>query len=80
LPGSMNLSSTAATAAALINIDSQEVPSSKRVNPGNPGASYVVQKLEGTAAVGARMPFGGPFLDQATINLVRDWIQAGAAP
>jgi uncharacterized protein (TIGR03118 family) len=80
LPGSMNLTSTAATANALINVTSQEVGSLKRVTAGDPGNSYVVQKLEGTAAVGARMPFGGPFLDQATINQVRDWIQAGAAP
>jgi hypothetical protein len=80
LPGSMNLSSAASTANALINVTSQEVASLKRVTPGDPGNSYVVQKLEGTAAVGARMPFGGPFLDQATINQVRDWIQAGAAP
>lgn len=80
LPGSMNLSSASATAAALINVTSQQVVSLKRVTPGDPNNSYVVQKLEGTAAVGARMPFGGPFLDQATINQVRDWIQAGAAP
>jgi hypothetical protein len=80
LPGSMDLSSASATAAALINVTSLEVGSLKRVAPGDPNNSYVVQKLEGTAAVGARMPFGGPFLDQATINQVRDWIQAGAAP
>jgi mono/diheme cytochrome c family protein len=80
LPGSMNLSNVAATANALINVTSQEVASLKRVKPGDPGNSYVVQKLEGTAASGARMPLGGPYLDQATINQVRDWIQAGAAP
>ncbi|MEO8307514.1 MAG: TIGR03118 family protein [Pseudomonadota bacterium] len=80
LPGSMNLSSAAATASALINVTSQEVGSLKRVTPSDPGNSYVVQKLEGTNAVGVRMPFGGPYLDQATINQVRDWIQAGAAP
>jgi len=26
------------------------------------------------------MPLGGPFLDQAAINDVRAWIQAGALP
>lgn len=80
LPGSMNLSSATATFNALVNVASQEAPSLKRVLAGNPDNSYIVQKLEGTQSVGARMPFGGPFLDQATINQVRDWIQAGAAP
>jgi len=80
LPGSMNLSSQSATASALVNVTSQEVSSLKRVQPGDPDASYLVRKLEGTQTVGERMPFGGPYLDQATINQVRQWIQAGAAP
>jgi len=80
LPGSMNLSNAAATAAAIINVDSLENPAVKRVAPGNPGNSYLVHKLEGTQTVGDRMPLGGPFLDQATVDLVRAWIQAGAAP
>ena len=29
-------------------------------------------------AAGARMPFGGPYLDQATIDQIKTWIQAGA--
>ncbi len=52
----------------------------KRVLPGNPNSSYIINKLEGTQTVGVQMPFGGPYLDQATINQVRDWITAGAAP
>jgi uncharacterized protein (TIGR03118 family) len=80
LPGVMNLTSAANTAAAIIDVPSIEVPTLKRVNPGDPTNSYIVQKLEGTQTSGARMPFGGPFLDQATIDQVRAWIQAGAAP
>lgn len=80
LPASMNLSSASASAAALINVDSTEVASLKRVKPGDPANSYVIHKLEGTQSVGQRMPLGGPFLDQATINEVRAWIQAGALP
>jgi uncharacterized protein (TIGR03118 family) len=80
LPGSMNLSNASATFASLVNVTSGEVSTLKRVTPGDPNNSYVIQKLEGTASVGARMPAGGPFLDQATINGVRAWIQAGAAP
>jgi uncharacterized protein (TIGR03118 family) len=80
LPGSMNLSSTAATYNALVNVASEQVGSLSRVQPGNPDVSYLVRKLEGTQTVGERMPQGGPFLNQATINQVRSWIQAGAAP
>jgi hypothetical protein len=80
LPASMNLSSASASAAALINVDSTEVGSLKRVKPGDPASSYLIHKLEGTQSVGQRMPLGGPFLDQATINEVRAWIQAGALP
>lgn len=80
LPGSMNLSSAAATHAALVGVTSVQVAPQLRVNAGNPDNSYLIRKLEGTQTVGERMPFGGPFLDAATINQVRAWIQAGAAP
>jgi len=50
------------------------------VLPADPNNSYIVQKLEGTQAVGVRMPATGVFLDQPTIDKVRAWIQAGAAP
>ena len=65
--------------AMLVNVPSVQVSSLRRVNPGDPANSYLIQKLEGTQAVGSRMPLGGPYLDQAEINQVRAWIQAGAA-
>ncbi|HZF16407.1 MAG TPA: TIGR03118 family protein [Steroidobacteraceae bacterium] len=81
LPGSMNLTSEANTAAALINVTSVNEAALKRVLPGDPDNSYIIHKLEGTQTVGVRMPANGPpYLDQATINMVRAWIQAGAAP
>lgn len=64
--------------ALLVNVASVEVPALLRVNPGNPDQSYLVQKIEGTAAVGGRMPLGGPPLPQDRIDLVRQWIAAGA--
>jgi hypothetical protein len=64
--------------ALLVGVPSTEVPSVLRVAPGNAEASYVIQKLEGHAAVGARMPFGGPYLDTATIAVIRQWISGGA--
>jgi hypothetical protein len=64
--------------ALLVNVPSTQVPNLMRVNPGNPSASYLVHKIEGTAAVGQRMPRNAPPLSQAQIDLVRSWIAAGA--
>jgi hypothetical protein len=65
--------------ALLVNVASAEAPGTLRVSPGNPNASYLVQKIEGTAAVGVRMPANGPpYLPQDRIDLVRRWIAAGA--
>ncbi len=78
LPGVQNL--TAGNSwATLVNVASLEVPTLKRVLPGDPANSYIIQKLEGTAGIGgARMPLGGPYLDQATIDKVKVWIADGA--
>jgi hypothetical protein len=65
--------------AMLVNVASAQSPGLLRVNPGNPDASYLVQKIEGTAAVGVRMPANGPpYLSQTQLDLVRRWITAGA--
>jgi hypothetical protein len=74
----MNLSTRASSFAALVNVASIEVPNLDRVAPGNPDNSYLIHKIEGTAAVGVRMPQGGPFLNQATIDMIRQWITDGA--
>lgn len=66
--------------AMLVNAPSVEVPSLRRVSPGNPDASYLIQKLEGHAAVGGQMPLGQNPLPQATIDVIRQWIANGAAP
>ena len=66
--------------AMLVGVPSVEVPGVLRVAPGRPDDSYIVQKIEGHAAVGARMPYGGPYLDDATIAVIRQWIAAGALP
>src|SRR5262249_24746957 len=80
LPGVMNLSSAAATFSALVNVASLEQTTLLRIKPGDAANSYVVQKIEGAARItGSRMPLRGPFLDQATIDAVKSWINAGAA-
>lgn len=64
--------------AQLVGIPSSQVPALLRVSPGDPDASYVIRKLEGTASVGGQMPLGGPALPQATIDVIRQWIVDGA--
>lgn len=62
----------------LVNVASAEVPELMRVEPGNPDDSYIIHKLEGTQAVGDRMPLGGPYLSTAQIGVIRQWITDGA--
>jgi hypothetical protein len=64
--------------ALLVGVASSQVPTVQRVQPGNPAASYLIQKLQGTAAVGARMPLGGPFLPSSTVDVISEWIRNGA--
>ena len=79
LPSGMNLSSAGESYAALVSVASLQVTSLNRVEPGNPDDSYLIRKLEGGPdIVGDRMPRGGPFLPQATIDEIRAWIAAGA--
>lgn len=66
--------------AMLVGTPSVEVPSLNRVQPGNPDASYLIHKVEGTAAVGARMPLNAPPLPTETIAVIRQWISNGAMP
>jgi hypothetical protein len=66
------------SAGNLINVASPRDPNLIRVIPGNPGGSFIIQKLEGTQTLGDRMPDGGPYLPQSTIDVIRQWIQDGA--
>jgi hypothetical protein len=64
--------------AMLVNAPSAEVSSLNRVTPGDPDNSYLIQKLEGRAAVGGQMPLGQPPLPAKTIAAIRQWIANGA--
>ena len=77
LPAAMDLSSLTMSFMALVDVPSLEDSGVQRVVPGNPDDSYLIQKLEGTASVGAQMPIGST-LDQATIDVIRQWITDGA--
>jgi plastocyanin len=65
--------------ASIVNVSSSEKPALMRVKPGDPDNSYLYQKVLGAPGIaGVRMPFGGPFLSDAQIQLIHDWILAGA--
>lgn len=64
--------------AQLVDKAASGVPGRKRVVPGDPGASYLMDKLTLTKpAVGDPMPPGGA-LEAERIEMVRSWIAAGA--
>ena len=63
-------------------ISSQELTKAvlDRIEPNDPDNSYLVRKIEGGPGIsGGRMPAGGaPPLDPSVIQIVRDWVSAGA--
>jgi mono/diheme cytochrome c family protein len=77
-PGVLNLTA-GGTYKAVVNVATAEQPTLKYVVPSDPANSYLVQKLMGAASIsGARMPLGGPYLDNATLAQVAAWVAAGA--
>jgi PKD repeat protein len=68
------------TFASIVDVNSSQQPSLKRVKPGDPNNSYLIRKLNGGPGIsGSRMPQGGPFLAPSQLQRIRDWILAGAA-
>ena len=66
-------------AASIIDVQSNQRPSLQRIDPNNPDGSYLLQKVSGTGAK-AQMPLGGTPLSAAQIQLIVDWVNAGAPP
>jgi methionine-rich copper-binding protein CopC len=65
--------------ALLVGVPSTEQPTVQRVAPGSPDNSYIIRKLQGSAGIsGGQMPLGGPYLPQSTIDVIKQWITAGA--
>ncbi len=78
LPGSQNLTA-GNTYTSIVNVTSIEVPTMKRIVPGDPDNSYLVLKIQGSPGiVGVQMPASGGPLSQAQIDEVRAWVAAGA--
>jgi len=64
--------------AQTVNHPSVEMPQLNRIAPGDFANSYLYRKITGAGITGDRMPQGGPYLTDAQIKLVRDWIRRGA--
>ena len=64
--------------ANLVNVPSTQVELD-RVTPNDAENSYLIHKLDGRAGiVGNRMPEDAPFLTAAEIDVIKEWINAGA--
>jgi hypothetical protein len=82
-PGRLNLSSASTAFGNLVNADaSQCTPIRKRVTPGQPTMSYLINKLAGTmmCGTGVRMPKNRAALGTADMDTIRAWITGGAQP
>jgi hypothetical protein len=63
------------------NIDTARLAGLKRVDAGHPENSFLLVKLQGPPPdQGSRMPLGGPYLSDAEVQLIRNWIAQGAQP
>jgi hypothetical protein len=72
-----NLSTPALTYAYLVNRPALEKPDLLRVDPGNPEASLLIDKLRGRE-VATIMPLGANPLSEEEIRLIEEWIEDGA--
>jgi len=64
--------------ASTVGRQSTEMGSLMIVAPNDPTNSYLYRKVVGSGITGDRMPQGGPYLSDAQIKLIRDWIRRGA--
>ena len=75
--------------ASLVGVPSSELTTMNRVAPGDPAASWLVYKLDGTqngfdaqcvgGSCGGRMPLNRPQLSAGVRDTIRAWIANGAA-
>ncbi len=65
--------------ANIVNKASNERPALARVKPGDADNSYLLRKMAGGPDIGGgRMPLGGRAVSAADLDLMRQWINAGA--
>jgi hypothetical protein len=82
LPSAMNLT-TGSAYASIVDVDSIECAAMggrKRIKPGAPEQSYIIDKMKGiNLCMGVQMPLGLPPVAATWITLVEDWIRGGAS-
>lgn len=78
--GAMGLDDAQTSYDNLVGVRAAEFPLRFRVEAGNPDDSYLIHKLEGSQAVGARMPLNQAPLSPEVIAVIREWIADGAPP
>ena len=90
MAGGLNLGDRPETShAALVGVASTQGPALRRVQPGDPAASWLMHKLDNTmgavpacrapaAMCGVSMPERADLLTAPERDLVRRWIAAGA--
>lgn len=66
---------------ALVGVPSGQCGDRMLVEPGEPGASYLLDKVRGVdLCAGTKMPKVGPGLTAAQVTAISQWICAGADP
>jgi hypothetical protein len=66
---------------SLVNVESTQVAGVQRVLPGDPDASFLLEKVSSDQPrVGSRMPLAGSPLSEDEIDMIREWIRQGALP
>ena len=63
----------------IVNVPATQDSNKDRIEPGDPDASYLINKVRGDAGIsGARMPPSGGGLSGAKIGMLEKWVEAGA--
>jgi len=62
----------------IVNVASTEEPTLDRIKPGDPTNSYLIQKIQGHAAVGGQMPLGEAPLPSDVMAAMVQWVTDGA--
>jgi hypothetical protein len=71
----LNLSSSSALQSQLVDVNAEQCTGKKRVFPGDPAQSYLVNKLTGVGMCsGSQMPKGKGALSASDIDTIRVWI------
>lgn len=77
--GGLEFRNAAGFYAVTVGVTSAENPNLAYVHPNKPESSFLYLRIA-SADDGARMPLGGPYLDNVALAKVAGWICAGAPP